>query len=74
MTKARVIADSFARGDLRYDMGPDFLQIKRRWLTHTRPIRRYVHLPPRSVAAQLVRGKRAIERWWRAEPTAVGSL
>ncbi|MEX2285622.1 MAG: GNAT family N-acetyltransferase [Planctomycetaceae bacterium] len=60
--KARLIADSFARGDHTYDMGPEALEWKRDWLTRVWSVYRYVHFPPRSLVAQLIRGKRTIER------------
>jgi CelD/BcsL family acetyltransferase involved in cellulose biosynthesis len=71
--QARCIAESFARGDHAIEMGHEFLHWKRMWLTHLRPVHRYVHFPL-SPAAQLIRGKRALVRrlrpWirrWRAQ-------
>lgn len=61
--QARMIEDSFARGDTSYDLGADYLNAKRYWLTETRDTVRFTHFPPRAARAQLVRWKRGVERW-----------
>jgi len=65
ITDARSLADSFERGDHTVDLGPGFVDYKRNWLTHQRPIYCYTYFPPTSPAAQTVRAKRALLRWWR---------
>jgi CelD/BcsL family acetyltransferase involved in cellulose biosynthesis len=62
--RARAIAESFARGDHTIELGDEFLEYKRAWVTDLRPVHRYVHFP-RSPAAQLIRAKRAFERGLR---------
>jgi CelD/BcsL family acetyltransferase involved in cellulose biosynthesis len=59
--RARSIAESYARGDHTIEFGDEFLYYKRAWLTHLRPVYRYVHFT-RGVPAQLIRGKRAVMR------------
>jgi CelD/BcsL family acetyltransferase involved in cellulose biosynthesis len=78
IVQARVIADSFARGDSVYDLGPESMEWKQLWLTDMRRIDRYTHFPRRAVMAQLVRAKRAIERPLRrghakVDPVAAGA-
>ncbi len=63
--QARMIADSFARGDQTYDLGPGYLDCKRYWLTDARSSYRYTHFPAKVPVARLMRAKRGIERWWR---------
>lgn len=60
--QARMVAESFARGDHTMELGHDFMYWKRVWVTHFRPVYRYVHFPITSVRAQLVRTKRALVR------------
>jgi len=68
---ARTLADSFKRGDHTLDLGPDSTDwYKRQWLTDEWPIDCCTHFPPGSAAAKLVRAKRAMVRWWRAQKTA----
>ncbi|MEX2285623.1 MAG: GNAT family N-acetyltransferase [Planctomycetaceae bacterium] len=62
VVQARALADSIARGDREIDLGSVRQEYKRRWLTHTRAMRRYVYFPPGAIVAQVVRAKRAIER------------
>jgi CelD/BcsL family acetyltransferase involved in cellulose biosynthesis len=64
--QARTIADSFARGDHTIELGHEYMYWKRVWATHFRPVNRYLHFPTMGVAAQVIRGKRAIERQLRA--------
>jgi hypothetical protein len=65
VVQARFIAECFARGDHTIEMGDEFLSWKRIWVTGLRPVLRYVHFP-HSRSAQLIRGKRAIERRLRS--------
>lgn len=69
IVQARTIADSFLRGDHTFNLGPEYMEYKRNWLTDVRPMHRYTYFPYTAIAAQLVRAKRAIERWWRTEPS-----
>jgi CelD/BcsL family acetyltransferase involved in cellulose biosynthesis len=59
---ARALEDSFARGDLLYDLGPGALEIKRHWTTRLANSRRqtYYRLTPR---AQGLRLKQAWRGW-----------
>ncbi len=62
--QARMIADSFARGDRLYNLGPGYLECKRYWLTEARPSFRYSHFPADVPIARLMRAKRNFQRWW----------
>jgi CelD/BcsL family acetyltransferase involved in cellulose biosynthesis len=64
--QARMIEDSFQRGDRRYDLGPDYLACKRHWLTETRTAWRYTHFAPGAPLAQLMRARRTAKRWLAA--------
>jgi CelD/BcsL family acetyltransferase involved in cellulose biosynthesis len=68
--QARALADSFAHGDHTYDLGSDAMEWKQFWLTDVRAIYRYVHFPS-AVVAQVVRGKRALERRWFKPPRRI---
>jgi hypothetical protein len=68
--QARMLAESFARGDNTMELGHEFLYWKRVWATHFRPVYRYVYFPSMSVRAQLVRTKRALVRRLRARRQA----
>jgi CelD/BcsL family acetyltransferase involved in cellulose biosynthesis len=57
----RMIQDSFARGDRRFDLGADYLACKRNWLTRTATIGRQIHYPPSISRVQLIRAKRWLE-------------
>ena len=59
---ARVLRDSFARGDRIYDLGVGSLESKRHFQTRLLPILRFSHFPPLALRAQLLRAK----RWWQA--------
>ncbi len=61
--QARMIADSFQRGDRLYDLGPGYLDCKRYWQTELRQSIRYTYFPP-APRAQLVRVKRQLESLW----------
>ncbi len=65
--QARMIADSFSRGDHTYDLGPDYLECKRYWLTDARQSYRYTCFPPQVPVARLMQAKRTVERWWRGD-------
>jgi len=62
--QARMIEDCFARGDHTYDLGTDYLEAKRYWLTETRSSYRYTHFSAGAPWAQLVRAKRGVQRWF----------
>jgi CelD/BcsL family acetyltransferase involved in cellulose biosynthesis len=59
---ARVLRDSFARGDRVYDMGVGSLGSKRYFQTRLLPVLRYSHFPPAALRTQLLR----VMRWWQA--------
>ena len=58
---ARVLQDSFLRGDQLYDMGPSHIDVKRPLLTEVHPIYRYSHFRRGSLRGQLVRMKRLLD-------------
>jgi CelD/BcsL family acetyltransferase involved in cellulose biosynthesis len=63
--QARQLAESFARGDHTIELGHEFMYWKEVWMTHLRPVHRYVHFPL-GVGAQATRLKRAFKRRLRA--------
>jgi CelD/BcsL family acetyltransferase involved in cellulose biosynthesis len=63
LLQARMIEDSFVRGDHTYDLGQSYLECKRYWQTHARCSYRYTHFAPGAPLAQLTRAKRRVERW-----------
>jgi CelD/BcsL family acetyltransferase involved in cellulose biosynthesis len=69
--QARMIEDSFNRGDRTYNLGPGYLECKRYWLTETRPSFRYTHFPAAAPVAQLVRAKRSLQRMWYGQTQRV---
>jgi CelD/BcsL family acetyltransferase involved in cellulose biosynthesis len=54
----RMIEDSFQRGDQLIDLGPDSIDIKRRWATRIQSSYHYQHYAPRQIKAQALRMKR----------------
>lgn len=58
---ARVLEDSFIRGDRLYDMGPGSLDIKERWMTRLATCLRYTHYPLAAPKAQILR----LKHWWK---------
>ncbi|HEX3725646.1 MAG TPA: GNAT family N-acetyltransferase [Pirellulales bacterium] len=58
-----MIEDSLARGDRLYDLGPDYLDCKRYWQTHTQASYRCTHFARGAPVAQLARWKRRFEQW-----------
>ena len=56
---ARALADSFARGDNHYDLGPGYFETKRPWMTASAASCRVTHYPA-TPTAQLLRMK----HWW----------
>ena len=72
---ARLLEDSFARGDREVDMGASYLESKRVWMTRLVPSDRYTHFPSRKLKAQVVRVHRAARGWWSAArgQSAVGN-
>ena len=57
----RMIQDSFARGDRLFDLGADYLDCKRPWLTQIATSYRYSHYPPVVSRAQIIHAKRWME-------------
>ena len=64
--QARMIEDSFIRGDRIYDLGPGYLECKRYWLTETRDAWRFTHFAAAAPVAQLMRARRTATRWLTA--------
>src|SRR5690606_35280513 len=66
----RMIEDSCRRGDSLHDLGPEYLDCKRYWLTRLRPAYHYTHFRPTGLRAQMLRAKRFVTRWlgWGAQP------
>jgi CelD/BcsL family acetyltransferase involved in cellulose biosynthesis len=58
---ARMIEDSFHRGDEWFDLGPGSIEAKRHVVTRVENIYRYSHYPRTAVRAQLLR----LKRWAR---------
>src|SRR5262249_38931340 len=59
----RVIENCFRQGDHTLDLGIDYLESKRPWLTSVVPVYRYTHFAPWAPKAQLLRLKRIAESW-----------
>jgi hypothetical protein len=68
---ARTLQDSFARGDLLYDMGVGSLESKRHFQTRLLPILRFSHFPAWTIRPQFLR----LKRWWqgRSRQTECGA-
>jgi CelD/BcsL family acetyltransferase involved in cellulose biosynthesis len=60
---ARVLEDSFARGDRVYDMGVGSPESKRPFQTSVVPIGRFSHFPATPLRTQMLR----VRRWWQAK-------
>jgi CelD/BcsL family acetyltransferase involved in cellulose biosynthesis len=58
---ARIIEDSFRRGDWRYDMGPGTLEAKRQLITATLPLFRLSCFRSYSLRQQLMRFRRRLD-------------
>ncbi|OHB77637.1 MAG: hypothetical protein A2W31_14840 [Planctomycetes bacterium RBG_16_64_10] len=63
--QARMIQDSFARGDQRYELGPGTLRFKCRYGTHLETCYRYTHFPPMQLRTVALRLKRRWDAFWR---------
>jgi CelD/BcsL family acetyltransferase involved in cellulose biosynthesis len=59
----KMIEDSCRRGDRLLDLGPNYLECKRYWLTHLQPAYHYTHFHPARLRAQALRLKRIVKRW-----------
>lgn len=68
--QARMIADSFSRGDHTYDLGADYHDCKRYWQTHLRPVYRYTHFPSDDARMQLLGAKRWLSNKWKRRKAA----
>ncbi len=55
-----IIKDSFNRGDLTYDLGPDALECKEQFKSCIEPIIKFSHYSPWVLRAQLIRLKRVL--------------
>ncbi len=60
---AKMIEDSCNRGDELLDLGPNYLDAKRYWLTRLQPAYHYTHFHPARLRAQAIRLKRIVRRW-----------
>jgi CelD/BcsL family acetyltransferase involved in cellulose biosynthesis len=75
---AKMIEDSGRRGDQLLDLGPNYLDCKRYWVTRLQLAYHYTHFHPARLRAQALRLKRVVRRWlsWSQPPephkTAVG--
>ena len=65
-----MIEDSCRRGDHLLDLGPDYLEAKRNWLTRMHPAYHYTHFHPARLRAQALRLKQIVKRWlsWSQPP------
>ncbi len=66
----RVIEACFRRGDHTLDLGVNYLDAKRNWLTSIVPVYRYTHFPLAVPRAQLLRIKRIAQNWFGGSRTA----
>jgi CelD/BcsL family acetyltransferase involved in cellulose biosynthesis len=60
---AKMLEDSCRRGDRLIDLGPNYLECKRYWLTRLQPAYHFTHFHPGGVRAQALRLKRIVKRW-----------
>ncbi|HEY2881273.1 MAG TPA: GNAT family N-acetyltransferase, partial [Pirellulales bacterium] len=60
---AKMIEDSCRRGDWLIDLGVDYLDAKRQWLTRLHPVERCTHFSTINLRAQAMRLKQAAKRW-----------
>ena len=60
---AKMLEDSARRGDHLFDLGPNYLDCKRNWLTRLQPAYHFTHFHPGGVRAQALRLKRIVKRW-----------
>lgn len=58
----RMLEDSFVRGDSQLDLGTNYLQCKRPWMTHEVTSYRYRHIPTGWSRVQLIRSGLALSR------------
>jgi len=66
----RAIRDSCQRGDRLYDLGPGYLNAKRKWWNRIVTTKRYTHYPPTVLKAQTLRWGRKIRAWIKPAETA----
>ncbi len=60
---AKMIEDSCHRGDQLIDLGPNYLECKRYWLTRLHPAYHVTHFNPKRLKAQALRVKRIVKQW-----------
>jgi CelD/BcsL family acetyltransferase involved in cellulose biosynthesis len=63
---ARMIEDSFRRGDHTFDLGTGYLDCKRYWHTSLETCYRYTHYPLGAARAQALRLGHWARQWWGA--------
>ena len=69
MLLARLIQDSFERGDRIVDLGSEYLDCKRPWLTRLAESYHVTHFRPSGPKAQALR----LKRWLAWHPPSSGS-
>ncbi len=60
---AKMIEDGCRRGDRLIDLGPNYLECKRNWMTRLQPALHYTYFNPARLRAQALRMKRIVKRW-----------
>jgi CelD/BcsL family acetyltransferase involved in cellulose biosynthesis len=70
---AQMIEDSCRRGDRLIDLGPDYFDCKRHWVTRQQPAYHYTHYRPGGIRAQALRLKHAVSRWLPAKQLSVAT-
>jgi CelD/BcsL family acetyltransferase involved in cellulose biosynthesis len=67
---AKMLEDGCRRGDQLVDLGPNYLDCKRYWLTRLQPAYHYTHFHPARLRAQALRLKRIVRNWlsWTQSP------
>ena len=71
---ARMVEDSFRRGDRCYDLGVGSLEVKRPWQTSLAASYRFTHFPATVSRVQLLRLKRWLAARLRGAPRAAAGL
>ena len=59
----RALRDSCERGDQIYDLGPGYLNAKRKWWNRLVTTKRYTHYPSTALKAQTLRWGRQLRGW-----------
>jgi CelD/BcsL family acetyltransferase involved in cellulose biosynthesis len=69
---SKMLENGCQRGDQLVDLGPNYLDAKRYWLTRLQPAYHYTHFHPVRLRAQALRLKRVVRRWlgWSSSPVS----